>query len=201
MRLKKSLIILSIGAGFLYALGVASYQNFSAASIQNSAFSKPADQISPPIPQASSAFPIRLKIPKINVDAAITYVGLTPQGAMDVPKGPADVAWFRLGPHPGDIGSAVMAGHFGPWKNGGGSVFDNLNKLTKGDLISVEDDKGATATFVVSGSRLYSKTANASDVFRSNDGRAHLNIITCEGVWDKTKKTYSDRLVVFADKE
>jgi hypothetical protein len=37
-------------------------------------------------------------------------------------------------------------------------------------------------------------------VFASNDGGAHLNLITCAGEWNKGKKSYSERLVVFADK-
>jgi len=75
--------------------------------------------------QADPGLPVRLKIPKINVDSAFEYVGLTPQGAMDVPKGPAEVGWFKLGTRPGEIGSAVVAGHSG-WKNGIPAVFDNL---------------------------------------------------------------------------
>ena len=47
---------------------------------------------------------------------AVEDVGLTPGGAMDVPKGPSDVAWFDLGPRPGEVGSAVIAGHEG-WKD------------------------------------------------------------------------------------
>ena len=150
---------------------------------------------------ASSGLPIRLRIPKINVNAAVGYVGLTSKGEMGVPKGPADVAWFDLGPRPGDNGSAVIAGHYGHWKNGGGSVFDNLNKLEKGDKLYIEDEKGSSTTFVVRKSQTYNPNADASGVFSSNDGKAHLNLITCEGVWNKVTKTYSNRLVVFADKE
>ncbi|MDO8593243.1 MAG: class F sortase [bacterium] len=145
--------------------------------------------------------PIRLKIPKINVDAAVEYVGLTSQGAMDVPKGPSDVAWFKLGAHPGDNGSAVIAGHYGRWKNGKGSVFDNLNKLRQGDKLYIEDEKGIIISFVVRESRRYDPKADASDVFNSNDGGSHLNLIACDGVWDKAAKSYSKRLIVFADKE
>ena len=63
--------------------------------------------------QATSGFPVRLRIPSINVDAPVEYVGLTPDGAMDVPKERANVAWFNLGPRPGENGSAVVAGHYG----------------------------------------------------------------------------------------
>jgi LPXTG-site transpeptidase (sortase) family protein len=120
---------------------------------------------------------------------------------MGTPKGPFDVAWFNLGPRPGEVGSAVIAGHYGRWKNGSGSVFDNLNRLKKGDKIYIEDKKGSIVTFVVRESKIYNPNANAADVFYSMDGKAHLNLITCEGIWDNVRKTYSNRLIVFTDKE
>jgi len=150
--------------------------------------------------QIVSGLPVRLKIPKIHTDAFIEYVGLTTLGAMDVPKGPDDVAWFDLGPRPGENGSAVIAGHYG-WKNNIPAVFDSLSTLRTGDIIYVEDGMGSTTTFVVRKLQLYGEKDNASNVFSSNDGLAHLNLITCEGVWNPTKKSYSDRLVVFADKK
>jgi len=144
--------------------------------------------------------PVRLIIPKINVDAPFVYVALTPTGAMDVPKEPTEVAWFDLSPRPGERGSAVISGHYG-WKNGIPAVFDDLNKLGKGDRVEVEDKRGAIITFVVRESRSYNQDADATEVFNFGDGKSHLNLITCKGIWDKTKKSYSDRLVVFADKE
>ncbi|MFZ2187772.1 MAG: class F sortase [Candidatus Moraniibacteriota bacterium] len=148
-----------------------------------------------------SPLPARLKIPRVNVDAAIDSMSLTADGAMEAPKGSRNVGWYSLGPHPGDIGSAVIDGHSGRWKNGEGSVFDDLNKLKKGDSISVEDEKGAITLFVVRESREYDPNADAADVFSSDDEQSHLNLITCEGVWNKDAKSYSQRLVVFADKE
>lgn len=150
---------------------------------------------------AISGLPVRLKIPGISVDAPIEYVGLTPDGAMGIPKGPSDVGWFELGPRPGEEGSAVMAGHYGTWKNGQGSVFDNLHKLRPGDKLYVEDEKGAIISFVVRESRRYDPKADAADVFTASDEKPHLNLITCEGTWNKASKSYPQRLVVFADKE
>lgn len=143
----------------------------------------------------------RLKIPKINVDAAVESVGLTPSGAMDVPKVPADTAWLDIGPRPGNTGSAVIAGHYGPWKNGEVSVFDDLNKLSKGDSLYIEDEKGKTTAFVVRESKRYNPNEEVSEVFNSNDGKSHLNLITCDGVWNEASKSYSKRLVVFTDKK
>ncbi|PIZ82226.1 MAG: class F sortase, partial [Parcubacteria group bacterium CG_4_10_14_0_2_um_filter_41_6] len=39
------------------------------------------------------------------------------------------------------------------------------------------------------------------EVFNSSDGKAHLNLITCTGVWNKEDNAFSERLVVFTDKE
>ncbi|MEX1014229.1 MAG: class F sortase [Candidatus Paceibacterota bacterium] len=150
--------------------------------------------------QITSELPIRLKIPGINIDAPIEYVGLTSDGAMDVPKKSDNVAWFNLGPRPGDKGSAVIAGHYG-WENNISAVFDNLHKLNKGDQIYIEDEKGMIITFVVREVKVYDRNEIEPDVFKSSDNKAHLNLITCVGVWDKVSKTYSKRLVVFTDKE
>lgn len=144
--------------------------------------------------------PVRLTIPKIKVDATVEQVGLTSGKAVDVPKGPANAAWFKLGPRPGDAGTAIIVGHSG-WKDNKPASFDNLAKLRPGDRIFVTDEKGATTTFVVSKSQRYDPTADASKVFVSNDGRSHLNLITCEGIWDAVAKSYSKRLVIFSDKE
>lgn len=147
-------------------------------------------------PKASQGLPVRLKIPSINVDAAVEYVGLTSSGAMGVPDSTADVGWFDLGPRPGENGSAVIAGHFNG-ENDEAGAFINLNKLKEGDRVYIEDDKGTTTSFVVRTSRTYDP-GYADDVF-SGSNSAHLNLITCDGVWDGVKKTYSKRLVVFAD--
>lgn len=150
--------------------------------------------------QVRSGLPIQLKIPRIRVGATFESVGVTPQGAMGVPKGPAGVAWFSLGARPGEVGSAVVSGHYG-WKNGIPAVFDNLYKLRPGDKLYVEDEKGVVTTFVVRELRRFGEHADASEVFTSRDGKAHLNLVTCEGVWNKSAKSYSKRLVVFTDKE
>ena len=148
------------------------------------------------VSKTSPGLPMRLTIPAINVNAIIQYVGVTSKGEMEVPSNATDVGWFKLGSRPGEIGSAVIAGHF-DGKNGEAAVFFNLYKLKVGDKLYVEDDKGISITFVVRESRTYN-LGYAEEVFSSND-KAHLNLVTCDGVWDGAKKSYSKRLVVFAD--
>lgn len=139
---------------------------------------------------------MRLKIPAINVDASIQNVGTTSGGEMEVPSNTNDVGWFKLGPTPGENGSAVISGHF-DGKNGEAGVFADLYKLKKGDKLFVENSGGKTTSFVVRESRTYDP-GYAEEVFSSSDG-AHLNLITCDGVWDGTKKSYNKRLVIFTD--
>lgn len=212
---KRKLLVFIIGAIFL--LAVISYfvrknlslpisiqvQNNLLLPINNTVIPLPSkpEIVIPPVAQVNYGLPVRLKISSIGVDANIEYVGLTNSGDMDVPKKPDDVAWFERGWRPGENGSAVIAGHYGTWKNGQGSVFDNLYKLRVGDKLSIEDDKKHTISFVVVDLKNYDTKANASNVFYSNDGKSHLNLITCEGVWNQSSQSYPNRLVVFTDKE
>ena len=152
-----------------------------------------------PLPTAPG-IPVRLKIPALKIDAAVESLGLNSVGEMDTPKGPDDVAWYKFGQRPGFTGSAVIAGHSN-WYNGAPAVFDNLNKLNAGDKLYVVGDNGLTTTFVVRELRDYDQHNDASGVFGSNDAKAHLNLITCEGIWNKKTQSFSKRLVVFADQE
>lgn len=148
--------------------------------------------------EPNHGLPIRLEIPKIKVDANIEYMGLTATGDMDVPTNVKDAGWYKYGPHPGDKGNAVIAGHLDGTKGEPG-VFIALTKLRPGDSLSIVDNKGQTTDFVVRETRTYNQTAHPSEVFNASDG-AHLNLITCAGAWDITQHRFLNRLVVFADK-
>ena len=149
-------------------------------------------------PSKAAPLPVRLKIPKLKINASIQYVGLTSSGALDVPGGRAfrsDVAWYKSGPRPGENGTAVIDGHSGR-NPGPATVFDNLQKLQKGDTLLVQDGNGKSLTFVVREGRSYSPNANAPEVFSSLTG-THLNLITC--IWNQSAKAFTKRYVVFAD--
>lgn len=158
------------------------------------------EKVNAPANLVGPTLPVRLEIPKIGIDTVIEHVGLTKDGALDVPKGPSNAAWFELSPRPGGVGSSVIDGHFG-YKNNRPAVFDNLYKLKKGDKIYVQDSKGGMIAFVVREFRSYDRNESTSDVFNSSDGTSHLNLITCAGDWNPIAKTHSQRLVVFTDRE
>jgi LPXTG-site transpeptidase (sortase) family protein len=145
----------------------------------------------------SPGLPTFLTIPTINIQANIQDLGINSDGEMDIPNNIIDVGWFKFGSRPGEKGSAVIAGHF-DGENGKG-VFTNLNKLKEGDKLYVKDDHGTSFVFVVRESRIYDP-GYVEEVFNSNDS-PHLNLVTCDGVWDENKKSYNKRLVVFTDLE
>ncbi len=142
--------------------------------------------------------PVRLIIPKIKVDANIIHMGITSDGDMEVPSRLEDLGWYKYGPHPGEEGSAVVAGHLGVGALEFG-VFKNLNLLSVGDSVIVIDDKGLLISFIVREIRVYDKEEQVKEVFSSVVG-SHLNLITCTGTWIPSERTLSQRLVVFTDK-
>lgn len=146
----------------------------------------------------SVGLPLRLEIPSLGLKSSFEYVGLMSDGEMGVPSKQENVAWLNLGYRPGENGSAIVAGHYG-WKDSKPSAFDNLYKLRKGDKIHITDDKGNVFVFKVRQSKRYGAGVKALEVFSASDGKPHLNLVSCEGVWNKDSNSYSKRLVVFAD--
>lgn len=147
----------------------------------------------------NSLMPIHLHIPTIDLKAGIQKVGLTKTGLMGVPNDPDHTGWYELGSYPGQVGSAVIDGHVDSPK--GAAVFAELHKLEPGDIVMIQDVQAETLSFVVRETRIYDAQADTTEVFTSNDGKAHLNLITCGGVWDKASNSYPERLVVFTDKQ
>lgn len=141
--------------------------------------------------------PVRLTIPKINVDSNIQNMGLTFSGNLEAPTTNTDAGWYKYGSRPGNKGTAVIDGHFGLGNIK--AIFSQLGTLQKGDIITVTDNLGKISSFFVKTTKLYDQDTQPAEVFNSTSG-SHLNLITCDGVWDPGQKTYTKRLVVFADK-
>ncbi|MBI2053805.1 MAG: class F sortase [Candidatus Staskawiczbacteria bacterium] len=152
------------------------------------------------IASAETGLPLRLIIPEIGVDAKIQYVKTTANGAIGAPEEPWAVAWFSLSQKPGETGSAIITGHYGQWKNGQGSVFHRLNEIKNGSKIYIENDGNNLLSFEVKETRAFDFEDETTEIFGKNDG-AWIVLITCQGKWLKDKKTYSERLAVFAKLE
>lgn len=144
---------------------------------------------------AGSAAPVRLLVPSIKVDAAVEPVALDSQGRMATPSQAGNVAWYRLGAVPGNVGDAVIAGHL-DWTNGP-AVFWSLGKMRKGDEITVVRADGSRARFVTDSTTTVSFDA-PTDGLMTVTGPPSLTLITCAGAWDRQRGTYLKRLVVHA---
>lgn len=191
-------IVLLIGS---FSLVVIVLQAHSAKKTTNTVKIKPPAKTPSTLKQAPQLLigsPTRIVISDIGVDTTIVPVGIAADGTMEIDKDIERTAWYKLGAKPGEIGSAVIAGHYG-WVRNQPSVFNKLHTLQANDTLQVYDDQNNLATFVVTQVRSYDPSADATEVFRSTDDKAHLNLITCEGTWNESLKTYSQRLVVFTD--
>lgn len=142
--------------------------------------------------------PVRLIIPRLEVDAEVQHVGLTESGNMGVPDNFTDTGWYKYGTVPGRIGSAVIAGHEDNAINLDG-VFKKLYLLEPGDDIYVVRRDGERVHFRVEESEVYpyNDPKPLPRIFTADD-TARLNLITCAGEWVPEAKTNDRRLVVFA---
>lgn len=147
----------------------------------------------------SALHPTRIVIKKIGVNAHVEPVGITASGNMSVPKKFENVGWYKYGVYPGEKGSAVIAGHL---DNAAGKslVFYNLKNLEEGDVITILDESNKELNFTVSYKKIVDyNNAPLEEIFGQDDV-SRLNLITCDGVWLSDKKTYSKRLIVFAER-
>jgi LPXTG-site transpeptidase (sortase) family protein len=149
-----------------------------------------------PAGEERPAFPTRLSIPSLDVDATVVAVGLEPDGSMEIP-GATEAGWYHYGARPGDAeGSAVIAAHVDHLKQPG--VFINLRRLEIGSDVSVLDADGRSHHFVVTERFQIDKDELPSaELFRTT-GEPTLTLITCGGKFSPKARSYADNIVVRA---
>ena len=142
--------------------------------------------------------PATLRIPAIDVEAEVIGLGLTEDGALEVPRGEVyDLpGWYVHGPRPGELGPAVIGGHVD--SRTGPSVFHRLGALEPGDEIEVAYDEGVVARFVVDRAESHPKEAFPFDDVFGDTTAPELRLITCGGAFDHGSRSYDDNLVVYA---
>jgi len=142
------------------------------------------------------AFPQRIQIPSLGVDATVAAVGLETDGSMEVP-GATEAGWYQYGSLPGaTLGSAVIAAHVDYNRRPG--VFFDLRKIATGDEVVIVDGAGDVHRYRVQERFQVDKEAlPAGELFRT-DGAPVLTLITCGGGYDKGTQSYEDNIVVRA---
>ncbi len=147
----------------------------------------------------TAANPLRLVIPTIGVNAFVEPLGIQANGDMATPTQSPwdDVGWYKLGPHPGERGSAVIDGHLDR-PGGYPAVFWRLSAMRVGNEVLVMNSAGKTLHFRVTRMAFYTPQAASSDeAIFGNDGGIYLNLITCAGDWIPSEKQTTLRLVVY----
>lgn len=154
----------------------------------------PINQANEGAPAVDPSHPVRLVASSIGVNAPVEGLGTTPEGLIAVPKAYGVVGWYNKGAVPGKKGPAVLVGHYA---GGNGAVFDKLQDLKNGDLVTTTNGRGQSFTYRVIAMTEYAKDAvPMAQIFKSSD-ESRLEIITCAGKWQA--KTYDKRLVVTAE--
>ena len=166
--------------------------------------SRPASGASPPAQQVvveaapvpSRAAPLSVDLPSIGAQSRLVELGVDGAGALVPPSDFALAGWFTGGPVPGEVGPAVIAGHVD--SRDGPAVFYRLEELTPGDEVSVTRADGSVAQFAVTRVEQYPKAAfDTADVYGPT-AHPELRLITCGGVFDHTRRSYTHNIVVFA---
>ncbi len=148
----------------------------------------------PAYQQQYSQVPSRLTIPSIGVNARVEQVGVTSSGEMGLPSSAWTVAWYNLGTAPGEYGNSVIAGHLD--SRSGPAVFWSLRRLQYGDQVNVYSGDNQM-TFEVQAVESYNYyNAPLQEIFGWVPDR-NLNLITCNGTFDRSSANYNQRLVVY----
>jgi sortase (surface protein transpeptidase) len=140
--------------------------------------------------------PSSLTLPAIGVRTTLATLGVDATGALVPPSDFARAGWFAQGPAPGAIGPAVLAGHVD--STAGPAVFFRLEELTAGDEVLVGRSDGTTLRFRVTRVARYPKTAFRTAEVYGPTPDAELRLITCGGDFDRSRRSYTDNIVVFA---
>lgn len=144
---------------------------------------------------SSRLTPVRVRVPAIGVDAPLVRLGLTSEGALDVPVKAMTAGWYTGSPVPGLVGPAVIAGHV-HW-SGIPAVFARLTDLRPGDRIVVSRSDGTTATFTVDRVATYPKARFPTALVYDSLDHPGLRLITC-GDFDPVTRTYEANVIAFA---
>jgi Sortase domain len=149
-----------------------------------------------PIADARVARPVYLSIPVIGVHTRLIRLGLTAQGTLQVPPSTAVAGWYTGSPRPGQVGSAIIAGHIDSVL--GPAVFFRLRLLRPGDLVYVRHADGTLAVFRVYAEHMYAKDRFPTRQVYGPAPDPELRLITCGGIFDAAIGSYLSNVVVYA---
>ncbi|MGH3447958.1 MAG: class F sortase [Nocardioidaceae bacterium] len=146
-------------------------------------------------PMSAPAAPVSLVVPSLGIKTPVVPVELTADAALDPPRDPRSVGWWRDSAMPGrDQGQTVIAGHT---VHTGGGAMDHIGRLRHGRMVKVVTHEG-TMHYRVTRVKVLSKhqlAARASRLFGQSQREGRLVLVTCT---DWNGSYYPNNVVVFA---
>lgn len=145
---------------------------------------------------AAIPVPFAVEIPAIEARSTLIPLGVTDHDCPDEPPclappptdEPMQAGWFELGPEPGEVGPAVIAGHvdgIGPdGRKGHPGIFAKLQALSPGDEVTVEDADGTLHRFSVYAVEKVPKDQFPTDRVYGRTPEPELRLITCGGEFE-----------------
>jgi LPXTG-site transpeptidase (sortase) family protein len=146
---------------------------------------------------AARSQPLTLSIPAIELKVPVSELGLNANHTVQVPTNFAEPGWYRLGPSPGQLGSAVILGHVDSYL--GPAVFFRLRTLRPGDHVNVTLADGVITHFVVRQVAMYQKANFPTVLVYGSHGYSALQLVTCGGVFDSQIGHYLSNVVVYTN--
>lgn len=204
-----AVVLLLIGAAFL-TVGRLGHPNTlpapaaapQSASPPSAAHGPPTSSSTPTTPKTANppaalarSVPVALRIPAIGISVSLGTLGLNPDRTVEVPTNYQQPGWYRLGPTPGQVGSAVILGHVDD--KSGPAVFYKLPTLRAGDKVDVSLADGAVAHFAVKTVESYLKTQFPSRKVYASHGYSGLQLVTCGGAFDTRTGHYLSNVVAY----
>jgi hypothetical protein len=142
--------------------------------------------------------PVRVRIARLHIDAAVVPVAADLHGALAVPDDPLVTGWWNASARPGaQSGSVVIDGHVDSATRGLGAFF-SLGQVHPGDHVVVTNSTGESSSYQVVARRRYAKTVlPAAEIF-SQAVSPRLVLVTCGGEFDRDTGSYLDNVVIYA---
>jgi sortase (surface protein transpeptidase) len=142
--------------------------------------------------------PVTVSVPAIGVDEQLVDLGIAADGTAEVPTDHDRVGWFTGGGRPGARGPTVLLGHVD--STAGPAVFYDLRELEPGDVVEVGLADGSTARYAVVGTEQVAKDRFPTAAVFGASATDVLRLITCTGAFDRGARSYTDNLVVSAER-
>lgn len=186
--------LLFIGAGFLIG-GLRGHSDPMSGHppLSSEADNAAAAPARTPPAAAAHLVPAFLRIPALGVSVPLSTLELNADKSPQVPTEYEEPGWYKLGPAPGQVASAVILGHVDDKK--GPAVFYQLQNLRAGDKVDVSLTDGAVVHFVVQKVETYPKAQFPSQKVYGSHGYSGLQLVTCGGQFDTATGHYLSNVV------